>query len=57
MITTAFVPLFFASGEVAQFDWSCGPVVPGGTATTIKLARFRQAYSRQMFVVAYPRAA
>ena len=51
------MPLFFTSGDVAQFDRSCEPVVLGGTTTTIKLAHFRLAYSRQMFVVAYPRAA
>ena len=55
--TKAFVPLFFASGDVAQFDWSYEHVVMGGTTTTIKLAHFRLAYSRQMFVVAYPREA
>ena len=55
--TKAFVPLFFASGDVAQFDWSYEHVVLGGTTTTIKLAHFRLAYSRQMFVVAYPREA
>ena len=53
----AFVPLFFASGDVAQFDWSYAHVVLGGTTTTIKLAHFRLACSRQMFVVAYPREA
>jgi transposase len=55
--TKAFVPLFFASGDVAQFDWSYEHVVLGGTTATIKLAHFRLAYSRQMFVVAYPREA
>ena len=55
--TKAFVPLFFASGDVAQFDWSYEHVVLGGATTTIKLAHFRLAYSRQMFVVAYPREA
>jgi transposase len=55
--TKAFVPLLFASGDVAQFDWSYEHVVLGGTTTTIKLAHFRLAYSRQMFVVAYPREA
>ena len=55
--TKAFVPLFAASGDVAQFDWSYEHVVLGGTTATIKLAHFRLAYSRQMFVVAYPREA
>jgi transposase len=55
--TTAFVPLFFAAGDVAQFDWSYEHVVLGGASTPIKVAHFRLAYSRQMFVVAYPREA
>ena len=42
---------------MAQFDWSYEHVVMGGTTTTIKLAHFRLAYSRQMFIVAYPREA
>jgi transposase len=54
---TAFVPLFFAAGDVAQFDWSYEHVVLGGASTPIKVAHFRLAYSRQMFVVAYPREA
>lgn len=53
--TQAFVPLSFAPGEVAQFDWSYEHVVLGGVTQTIKLAHFRLTYSRQMFVVAYPR--
>lgn len=56
-ITTAFVPLFFPAGDVVQFDWSYEHVVLGGTSTAIKVAHFRLAYSRQMFVVAYPREA
>lgn len=55
--TTAFVPLFFAPGDVAQFDWSHEHVVLGGVGMPIKVAQFRLAYSRQMFVVAYPREA
>ena len=55
--TQAFGPLFLASGDVAQFDWSYEHVVLGGTTATIKLAHFRRAYSRQMLVVADPRAA
>nr|WP_200810890.1 IS21 family transposase [Pseudogulbenkiania subflava] len=51
----AFVPLSFAPGEVGQFDWSYEHVVLGGVTQTIKLAHFRLTYSRQMFVVAYPR--
>ena len=46
----AFVPLAFAPGDVAQFDWSCEHVVLGGATTSIKLAHFRLAHSRQMFV-------
>lgn len=53
--TRAFVPLSFAPGEVGQFDWSYEHVVLGGVTQTIKLAHFRLTYSRQMFVVAYPR--
>ena len=63
--TKAFVPLFFGIGDAAQFDWSYEHVVlatkhllcAGGVSQTIKLAHFRLAYSRQMFVVAYPREA
>jgi transposase len=54
-VTQAFVPLSFAPGEVGQFDWSYEHVVLGGVAQTIKLAHFRLAHSRAMFVVAYPR--
>ena len=57
MSPRALVPLFLASGEVAQSDRSCGPVAPGGTTMTLRLAHFRLACSRQMFVVACPRAA
>ena len=54
-IKEAFVPLVFAPGEVCQFDWSHEHVEIDGVAQTIKVAHFRLAYSRQMFVVAYPR--
>ncbi|MEA9393635.1 IS21 family transposase [Acerihabitans sp. TG2] len=54
-LTQAFVPLSFAPGDVGQFDWSYEYVVLGGVSHTIKLAHFRLAYSRQMFVIAYPR--
>ena len=54
-VTQAFVPLSFAAGEVGQFDWSYEHVVLGGVTQTIKLAHFRLAHSRAMFVVAYPR--
>ncbi len=51
----AFVPLAFAPGEVCQFDWSHEHVELGGAMQTIKVAHFRLTFSRQMFVVAYPR--
>lgn len=56
-ITQAFVPLAFPIGEVGQFDWSYEHVELGGLAQTVKLAHFRLAYSRKMFVVAYLREA
>src|SRR6202166_1723358 len=55
-LTQAFVPLAFAPGEVCQFDWSHEHVALGGVMQTIKGAHFRLTFSRQMFVVAYPRA-
>ena len=51
----AFVPLAFAPGEVCQFDWSHEHVELAGVMQTIKVAHFRLTFSRQMFVVAYPR--
>jgi transposase len=54
-LTQAFVPLVFAPGEVCQFDWSHEHVELGGVMQTIKVAHFRLTFSRQMFVVAYPR--
>jgi transposase len=54
-ITEAFVPLFFAPGDAGQFDWSQEQVELGGVLQNIKVAHFRLAYSRQMFVVAYPK--
>jgi transposase len=54
-VTQAFVPLVFAAGDACQFDWSHEQVELGGILQTIKVAHFRLAYSRQMFVVAYPR--
>lgn len=53
--TQAFVPLSFAPGEVCQFDWSYEQVDINATHQTVKVAHFRLAHSRQMFVVAYPR--
>ena len=52
-----FVPLIFKPGEVCQFDWSQEVVEIGGIEQTIKVAHFRLAYSRKMFVMAYPREA
>lgn len=54
-LTQAFVPLSFLPGDVGQFDWSYENVVLDGVSQTIKLAHFRLAYSRQMFIIAYPR--
>ena len=51
----AFVPLEFAPGEVCQFDWSQETAEIGGRELKIKVAHFRMAYSRKMFVIAYPR--
>ena len=51
----AFIPLAFPAGEVCQFDWSLETVDIGGRELKIKVAHFRLAYSRKMFVVAYPR--
>lgn len=54
-VKQAFVPLAFPPGETCQFDWSQEMVELGGVVQTIKVAHFRLTYSRQMFVVAYPR--
>lgn len=51
----AFIPLAFQPGEVCQFDWSQETVEINGIVQTVKVAHFRLAYSRKMFVVAYPR--
>jgi transposase len=51
----AFVPLAFSPGEAGQFDWSHEHVELAGVMQTIKVAHFRLAFSRQMFVVASPR--
>lgn len=53
--TQAFIPLAFQPGEVCQFDWSHETVELNGVVQTVKVAHFRLAYSRKMFVVAYPR--
>ena len=49
------MPLLFQPGDACQFDWSHEQVELGGVVQNIKVAHFRLAYSRQMFVVAYPR--
>jgi transposase len=54
-VTEAFVPLVFAAGDACQFDWSHEQVELGGELQAIKVAHVRLTYSRQMFVVAYPR--
>lgn len=54
-LTEAFVPLLFQPGDACQFDWSHEQVELGGVLQNIKVAHFRLAYSRQMFVAAYPR--
>lgn len=54
-VTKAFVPLAFAAGDVCQFDWSEETVELGRVEQTVKVAHFRLAHSRKMFVVAYPR--
>lgn len=51
----AYVPLAFQPGEVCQFDWSEEVIEIAGVRQSIKVAHFRLAYSRKMFVVAYPR--
>ena len=54
-VKQAFIPLAFQPGEVCQFDWSQETVEINGVVQTVKVAQFRLAYSRKMFVVAYPR--
>lgn len=53
--TKTFVPLTFPAGETGHFDWSHEYVILGGVPQTIKVAHFRLAYSRRMFLAAYPR--
>lgn len=54
-VKQAFIPLAFQPGEVCQFDWSQETVELKGVVQTVKVAHFRLAYSRKMFVIAYPR--
>lgn len=56
-VKEAFVPLVFAPGDACQFDWSHEHAEINGVMQTIKVAHFRLSYSRQMFIVAYPREA
>jgi transposase len=53
-LNDAFVPLVFAPGDACQFDWSQETVEIAGVLRTIKVAHFRLAFSRRMFVMAYP---
>jgi transposase len=54
-VKQAFIPLAFRPGEVCQFDWSQETVEIHGVVQTVKVAHFRLAYSRKMFVMAFPR--
>ncbi len=56
-VNQAFVPLAFPAGDVGQFDWSYETVEIGGIPQAVKVAHFRLAFSRKMFVVAYWREA
>jgi transposase len=50
----AFIHLTLQPGEVCQFDWSQETVEIKGVIQIVKVAHFRLAYSRKMFVIAYP---
>ncbi|MEI6415353.1 MAG: IS21 family transposase [Pseudomonadota bacterium] len=54
-VKRAFVPLSFPAGETMQFDWSLEVADLNGVECEVHVAHFRLTYSRQMFVVAYPR--
>lgn len=54
-VSQAFVPLRFAPGETGQFDWSYEHAEIAGVHQPLKVAHFRLAHSRAMFVVAYLR--
>lgn len=45
----------FPAGETCQFDWSHEYVILSGVLQVVKVAHFRLAYSRRMFLAAYPR--
>lgn len=51
----AFIPMTFEAGDAMQFDWSQEVVVLGGIEQKIKVAHFKLSYSRQPFIIAYPR--
>ena len=51
----AYVPLCFDAGDAMQFDWSQEIVILGGVETTVRIAHFRLAHSRQRFIRAYLR--
>jgi len=51
----AFIPMTFEAGDAMQFDWSQEVVVLGGLEQKIKVAHFKLSYSRQPFIIAYPR--
>ena len=50
----AYVPLKFAIGDAAQFDWGYEFVCLNGNKIRIKVARVTLCYSRFTFVIAYP---
>ena len=54
-VGAGFIPLSFSPGEAYQFDWSHEWVILDGVVQVAKVAHFRLCYSRQSFVVAYPR--
>ncbi len=49
----AFIPLYFASGDALQFDWSEEYVLLGGVERKVHVAHFRLCHSRKPFVMAY----
>jgi hypothetical protein len=51
----AFIPLAFQPSEVCQFDWSQETVETHGVLQTVKVAHFRLAYSRKIFLMAFAR--
>lgn len=51
---SAFVPLAFSPGEVAEFDWGGAEVVMAGEPTDAQILCYRLRYSHMPLVVAYP---